>query len=591
MANPLLSDRDVDFQLYEVHGAADLARMAPFADYTREAVGMLLDSVKRLARETLFPAYRAMDQEPARYEGGRMRVHPKVPELYRKMCELGLLQTSTLPSTVYSVAAMYIQAANTTAYSWMGLTSGAAHLIEKFGSADLHKRFMEPMYSGRFTGTMALTEPQAGSSLSDVKTRATPLADGSGAYRIQGSKIFISGGDNDFSENIVHLTLARIDGAPAGTKGISLFAIPRLREENGALVDNDVACAGAIHKLGARGIPSCMLELGERGDCHGWLVGGEHRGLPHMFQMMNEARILVGASATASASAAYLESLSYARERTQGRPANERDPNKAPIPIIEHADVRRMLLRQKAIVEGSMSLIIAVSKLSDLAVHDADEGVRARSDLLLDLLTPVAKTFPSEKGFESNALALQVHGGYGYSSEYLVEAWLRDQKLNTLHEGTSGIQSLDLLGRKVMARGGEAMRVFDEELRGVVAKARAAQVPEAWCAALEKAWDDVTATTMELGARGMGGDVDGMLRHSSDYLDMFGTLVIAWQWLLQASVAAPHAHDDQGGAFYEGKMRATQYWINTELPRVHLLATLCRDNEDSYASMRGAAFG
>ncbi len=589
MTNPLISDRDVDFLLYEVHDALALTRMPAFADHSRETFDLFIQSVRRLARDVLFPTYRAMDVEPPVFKDGRIRVHPRMGAMYRQMAELGLINAQSpvdaggqaLPSVINTIAATYLEAANTAAYGFLGLTSGAAHLIETFGTDALKERFMRPMHEGRWTGTMALTEPQAGSSLSDVKTSATPNDDGS--YSLRGTKIFITGGDNDFSENVVHLTLARIDGAPAGTRGISLFVVPRLRDEGAVLVDNDVNVAGAIHKLGARGIPSCVLAFGERGDCKGWLVGELHRGLPHMFQMMNEARIIVGASGVATASAAYQEALAYAKDRAQGRPATARDPAQAPVPIIQHADVRRMLLRQKAIVEGAFSLVVAVSALSDVAAHGAAD-LRPRAQLMLDLLTPVAKTFPAERGFESNALAVQVHGGYGYSSEHLVEAWLRDQKLNTLHEGTTGIQSLDLLGRKVTAQGGAALQALDEDMRAAIAAARAASVDAAWCDAFARACDELVATTIDLGGRGASGDVDFMLRHSADYLELFSIVVVAWQWLQMATAArAAKGGDD---AFYEGKLCAAQYWMNTELPRVFALGALCRSGEDSYARMR-----
>ena len=584
--NPLLSDRDVEFLLYEVHDIEALTKLPAFADHSRETFDLLLGSVRRLAREALFPAYRAMDIEPPVYFEGRMKTHPRMRALYAQMSELGMIHAhrspevggQSLPGTVYAMATAYLMAANTTAYGYIGLTSGAAHLIEKFGSAELKTRFMEPMLQGRWTGTMALTEPQAGSSLSDVKTRATPQQDGS--HLLVGNKLFISGGDNDFAENIVHLTLARIDGAPAGTKGISLFAVPRLREQGATLVDNDVAVAGAIHKLGARGIPSCVLNYGERNDCRGWLVGEPHRGLASMFHMMNEARIMVGLGGAATASVAYQESLNYAKDRTQGRLASEKDPSKPPVAIIEHADVRRMLLRQKAIVEGSLSLIVAVSK-------HADSGGE-RSGLLVDLLTPVVKTFPAERGFEANALAVQVHGGYGYSQDYLVEAWLRDQKLNSLHEGTTGIQSLDLLGRKVMQGGGAGLKVFAEEVKATID--RASGVEQAWCTALQDALDDVIAATMELGALGAGGNVEMMLRHSADYLEMFSIVVIGWQWLEQARVAKDALQRGSDAGFYQGKLAAAQYWTNTEVTRVRALAALCRSGDDSYARMQPSWF-
>jgi alkylation response protein AidB-like acyl-CoA dehydrogenase len=446
---------------------------------------------------------------------------------------------------------------------------------------------MAPLYAGEWTGTMALTEPHAGSSLADVATRARAL--GGGRYAVSGSKIFISGADHDFAGNVVHLTLARIDGAPAGTRGISLFAVPARRPEGGALVDNDVRVAGLIHKIGWRGLPSLALNLGEEGGCVGWLVGEPGRGLAQMFQMMNEARIMVGLNAVATASVAYHEALAYALERPQGRPLAQKDPAAAQVPIVEHADVRRMLLRQKAIVEGGLGLLTAASLQADLAQHAPQPEDRARAALLLDLLTPVAKTFPSERGFEATALAVQVHGGYGYTTEYLPEALLRDQKLNTLHEGTSGIQGLDLLGRKVVAGGGAALAAFSGEVTRTVARARAAGVEEAWCGALEQALSEVAALTLEVASRGLEGDVEGMLRHSADYLELFSVLAVGWSWLAQAAAAHEGLRRTQAAgevAFYEGKRCAAQYWFATELPRLPALVALVRNNEDSYARMQ-----
>ncbi|RKH03527.1 acyl-CoA dehydrogenase [Corallococcus sp. CA053C] len=544
-----------------------------------------------------------MDAAPPVFEHGRVRVHPAMRSLYASMVDLGLLTATRpsdvggqqLPLTVHAVASAYLMAANLSAYGYLGLTLGAAHLLEVFGTPFLREHFMARLYRGEWTGTMALTEPQAGSSLADVKTRATPAPDGS--FRLQGSKIFISGGDQDFTDNIVHLTLARIDGAEGGTRGVSLFAVPARRPEGDSFVPNDVQVAGVIHKIGWRGLPSLVLNFGESNDCHGWLVGQPGRGLSCMFQMMNEARIMVGLNGVATAAVAYQESLTYARERPQGRPAGARDTARAQSPIIEHADVRRMLLRQKAIVEGGLALLLTTSTQADLANHAPDEATRKRAHLLLDLLTPIAKTFPAERGFESNALALQIHGGYGYSSEYLPEAWLRDQKLNSIHEGTTGIQGLDLLGRKAVAGGGAALHALDEEVHATTARARAAGVDPAWSDALEDALQQASALTLELGARGMAGEVDAMLRHSSDFLELFSVVAVAWRWLAQAAAAKEAltraASKDAGGsdrAFYEGKLAAAQYWFAVEVPRVPLLAHLCRTGEDSYARMHADWF-
>jgi alkylation response protein AidB-like acyl-CoA dehydrogenase len=597
MTNPLLRDRDVEFVLYEVLDAPSLCGLEAFSDHSRETFDLYLQSARRLAREVLYPAYRAMDEQPPTLEGGSVKLHPLMRTIYPQLVELGVVAATRpaavggqqLPLLVASLAHAYLMAANLSAYGLAGLTSGAAHLIEAFGDEALRREFMEPLYSGAWTGTMALTEPQAGSSLADVRTRATPAS--AGHYLIKGSKIFISGGDHDLTENVVNLALARIDGAPPGIRGVSLFAVPKLRREGGALVPNDVAVAGVIHKIGWRGLPSLALEFGDEGDCHGYLVGPPNQGIAQMFQMMNEARIMVGMNAVATASVAFHEALAYAQVRPQGRALGVKDPSLPQVPIIEHADVRRMLLRQKAIVEGGLSLLATTARLSDLAGHAASEGERRQAQRLLDLLTPVAKSFPAERGFEANALALQVHGGYGYSSEFLPASWLRDQKLNSIHEGTTGIQGLDLLGRKAVAEGGAGLQALAEELGRAAAAGREAGASEARCGALTAAASLLLDVTARLGGAAAGGGAaaaEAMLRHSADYLDMVSTIAVSWQWLLQETAAcrglAGGAPEDR--AFYEGKVLASQYWFATELPRIELLAALCSSGEDSYARIQ-----
>lgn len=593
MRNPLLSDRHVDFLLHECLGVESLTEAAAFADHDRGTFDLYLRSCRKLAREVLFPAYRGLDEAPPRLHDGRVETHPALPGLWQRMVEVGALTATRpaevggqqIPLVVAALAHAYLMAANLSAYGYIGLTTGAARLIESFGSEELKRDYMAAMYDGRWAGTMALTEPQAGSSLADVTTTAAPADDGS--YRLRGSKIFISGADQTVTENVVNLTLARIEGAPPGTRGISLFAVPRQRLEGGRLVDNDVTTSGLIHKIGWRGLPSLALSLGDRGDCHGYLVGAPGRGLPQMFQMMNEARLMIGMNAAATASVAYQESLAYARERAQGRRMG--NPDGGPIAIIEHPDVRRMLLRQKAIVEGALALLATTSLLADLAEHAGSEAERTRARLLVDLLTPVAKTFPSERGFEANALAVQIHGGYGYSSEYPVEAWLRDQKLNSIHEGTSGIQALDLLGRKAIAGGGAALRALREEIARALDRARRAGVDPAWCSKLEGSATAVGAVTEHLAGLGLGGDPEAMMRHAADYMDLLSTVAIGWMWILQAAAAREGlaaSPSDEDRAFYEGQLCAAQYWVATELGRVGHLSALCRGNDDSYARLR-----
>jgi butyryl-CoA dehydrogenase len=594
--NPLVSDRDVAFVLYEMLDAPSLCRLSHFAEHSRQTFELFLASARRLAREVLYPQYRAMDETPARFENGGITTHPVMRAIWPRLVELGVLSATrpaevggqAFPRVVAVLGLGYLMAANLNVCGFSGLTTGAAHLIEEFGDEFLKREVMSRLYSGEWTGTMALTEPQAGSSLGDVATRATPRLDGT--YLLHGSKIFISGGDHDFADNVVHLALARIDGAPPGTKGLSLFAVPKRRFEGGALVANDVHVTGAIHKIGWRGLPSLAISFGDNDDCRAWLVGRPHAGLRYMFQMMNQARIMVGLNGAATASVAYHEALAYAKSRVQGRPLGSKDPAQPQVPIIEHVDVRRMLLRQKAIVEGSFALLAFTAMQSDLAEHGEDAEARRRASLLVDALTPIAKSFPAEWGFESNALALQVHGGYGYSSEQLPESWLRDQKLNSIHEGTTTIQGLDLLGRRIVAEGGAPLQIMLEMVEETIARAERAGVDPAWSAALRDAMHTWAELTAHLGGLGMSGDVEGMMLHSHDFLTLSSIVVVAWLFLWQAALAKEALPRGDDGEFYEGKLCAAQYWIRTELPRVAELAELCRSGEDSYRRMRNAWF-
>lgn len=591
MTQTLFDDRDIDFLLYDAFDSEALCKLPYFAEHSRQTFELFLSATRKLAREVVFPTYKPMDEFGARFERGNVVVHPAVRQLIPMFAELGILNATRpsavagqqLPFSVSALASAYLMAANLSAYGYCMLTSGAAHLIETFGSRQLQEQFMRPMYAGQFTGTMALTEPQAGSSLADVLTRATPTD--AGHYLISGNKVFISGGEHDAAENIVHLTLARIAGAPAGIHGVSLFVVPQRRIAGGKLVANDCRAAGVFHKLGWRGIPSIALNFGEDGDCHGYLVGEPNKGIQYMFQMMNEARINIGIHGVATASVAYRTALDYARTRTQGRLAGS-TTDTAQVPIIEHADVRRMLLRQKAIVEGGLALVVATARYQDLARHATDTGERARAQLLLDLLTPIVKTFPAERGFEANALALQIHGGYGYTSEYLPEAWLRDQKLNSIHEGTTGIQSVDLVGRKVIRNEGQAIRALGEEIARTIARARATSVPDAQCAAVERAFQQMLVLSQHLVMLSRS-DSEASLRHSVDYMEALSITVIGWMWLINATAAHERLHSAATDRDHsEGKLCTADYWFQTELPRVAHLCELCRSAEDSYARMR-----
>jgi butyryl-CoA dehydrogenase len=579
--NPLIDDRVVDFLLHDVLRVEQLSALPAFAEHSRESYDLFLGTVRRLARRVLYPAYRPMDAAPPEFHEGRVQVHPKMREIFPQLAALGLSTATApveeggqgLPRVVATTAELYLSAGNVAACCYLSLTASAARLIEAFGDAYLKTTFLPPMNEGTWTGTMALTEPHAGSFLGDLKTAARPLGDG--RYAITGSKIFISGGDHDLTENIVHMTLARIEGAPPGTRGLSLFAVPRLRPEGGQLVPNAVTTAGLVHKIGWRALPSVILNYDE--GCVGWLVGREHQGLAQMFQMMNEARLMVGASGVATASAAFQESLEYARTRIQG----QRPGGTAQVAIIEHPDVRRMLLRQKAIVEGGLALVLTTARLLDLAAHDASEGLRQRARSLVEILTPVAKSFPAEYGFESTTLALQIHGGYGYTTEYPPEAWMRDQKLNSIHEGTTGIQALDLLGRKVGMLGG-GLPVLLDAMGETTRRAAAAGVPAAHLEAFAAATSEVQGLTTELLTRRAAGRVEDVLGMSTDFLTLFSIWVIAWQWIDQEAAALEVFARGSRPEFLEGTCVTAAYWLTTELPLVPTLAARCRQGPGTF---------
>lgn len=588
LRNPLVSDAFVDFLLYSVLDVEALAQLEHFRDHDRGTFDLWVQSCRRLAREKLWPAYKPMDEHPAALVDGRIRTHEFMADLWSALASNGTINATRpydvggqqLPQCVATVASVYLLAANGSAASFAGLTTGAGHLIETFGDATVRGLFLDALYNGTFNGTMALTEPHAGSSLADLTSTASARADGT--FSIKGSKIFISGGDQSFAPNTVHMVLARIDGAPGGTRGVSLFAVPRMRPtSDGGWEHNDVHVAGAIHKIGWRGLPSLALSFGDEDDCRGWLVGKPNHGLKCMFQMMNEARLLVGASGAATASVAFYESLAYARERTQGRKLGDVDPNSKPVALCEHPDVRRMLLAQKAISEGAIALLAISARYADLAEHHPDPSERERAQLLLDLLTPVAKSFPAERGFESNVMALQIHGGYGYSSEYLPESWMRDQKLNSIHEGTTQIQALDLLGRKVIAKGGEAIAAFQAEITSDLSRALNSGVDAALVEPLRVALERWLGLTQRLAGKGMSGDVMGMMGHATDYLDATMVLVMGWVWLKLAG--APHGGGDAD--FREGIRACARYWIQREVPKIETIARVIESDEQSFIAL------
>ncbi len=600
MNAPLIARRDLDFQLYEVHNASDLTSHPRYSDHSRETFDAVIDTATRMA-ETLFaPHNRLADEQEPQVVNGRVVLAEGVQAAVRAYCDAGFLSATAdeaaggmqLPVLVAQACLSVFRSANVATTSYVGLTSSNANVIEKFGSELQKARYLEALRSGRFFGTMALTEPQAGSGLSDLKTSATPM--GEGRYRIKGQKIFISGGDHELSENIVHLVLARLPDVPPGVKGISLFTVPKFHtDEQGRVGErNDVALAGLIHKCGWRGTTSTMLSFGENDACVGEMVGRPNEGLACMFHMMNEARIGVGMGAIMLGYRGYLASLKYARERLQGRAPENKDPLSPPLPLVAHSDVRRMLLAQKAYVEGAYSLALYAARLVDEQRTSLSDEERNERSLLLELLTPVVKSWPSQWCLEANSLAIQILGGYGYTREFPVEQYWRDNRLNMIHEGTHGIQALDLLGRKVVMNDGAALAAMGRVVQATMAQAQGSVTLTPMAQALQHAWHDVMDSVQALRPR-LHSEREAVLANAHLFLEAFGHTVLAWTWLRQALVAQralDKGVDAIDEAFYRGKLQAAQWFFRWELPKVTAQLALLRTMDDSHRAMRDAWF-
>jgi butyryl-CoA dehydrogenase len=579
--------------------AEGLTRYPLYAEHSREVFELVLDTALKLSRDLFKPVLHEMDKDQPRYVDGRVFVHPVVKQIMKACGEGGWISASAsyemggqqLPLLIMGACRFIFSAANYSASVYPFLTTGAAHLIESFGSDDLKDLYIPRMFAGRWQGTMALTEPQAGSSLSDITTQAVPTDQG--YYKIKGQKIFISAAEHDGVENIVNLMLAKIKGGPPGVKGISLFVVPKMRpDESGALVPNDVTCAGIYHKLGYRGAPITQLSMGENDDCRGWLVGEAHKGLSYMFQMMNEARIDVGMGAAAIASAAYYASLEYAQQRPQGRAPGAKDPTQPQVPIIRHPDVKRMLLFQRAVVEGSLAVILQCAKYADLVRVTSGEE-RERNFLLLELLTPIAKTYPSEMGILSVSAGLQCLGGYGYCDEFPLEQFYRDMRIHPIHEGTTGIQGLDLLGRKVIMHQGRALGLFAEEVRRTIASGMADPEMAPRAADLAEGLERLQEITRHLLGVAAKGNPELFLADATLYLEFFGIICVAWQWLAQALVARSALQGTPSEAeanFYHGKLHAFRFYYSYELPKMEGLAKRLMESDGLTVAMPEAYF-
>ncbi|MGG7568140.1 acyl-CoA dehydrogenase [Rhodovulum sp. DZ06] len=564
---------DLEFILDDMLGLDELLARPRYAEHDRDTIRAMMETALKLAEEKFQPHAAKADANEPHFDGERVHMIPEVQEALGAYVENGFttmgfaaeLGGMQLPLSVASSIRTVFASANIATLAYVGLTAGAAGMLNAHGSQELKDRYLQKLIDGTYFGTMCLSEPQAGSSLADITTRAEPQADGT--YRLTGRKMWISGGEHELTPNIVHFVLAKIPGGPAGVKGISLFCVPKVLPDG---TRNEVQLMGLNHKMGYRGTTNCALAFGEKDGAVGWLVGPEHEGLACMFHMMNEARIGVGAGAAALGYAGYLHALDYARERPQGRPLDGRDPTAPMIPIIEHPDVRRQLLRAKAYAEGAVALCISSARLVD-DMRSADPETAEKAELLLDVLTPIIKSWPSDWALEANDIAIQVHGGYGYTRDYPVERLYRDNRLNPIHEGTKGIQGLDLLGRKVRQKNGACYAALMEAIGATVAEAAQDAALADMATDLQKAAERATATTKALmQAMGTEGAAPA-LANAAVYLDMLGHVTVAWIWLRQAVAArkALAAGDAARADMLQGKIAAARFFFVQDLPMIH----------------------
>ena len=597
MAAPILDQRDLDFLLYEVFDVESLATRERYSEHNRETFDAAITIAKQVAEKYFLPIRSKADTNQPMFENGIVSMIPEIKMGLDAVVASGLASARAdydlggmqLPEAVASCTDAWLTAAASTSLGYVSLTTANANLIDAYGSQAQKDKWVLPMREGRFAGTMAMSEPNAGSGLADLTSSAQLNDDGS--YAIVGNKIWISGGDHELNDNIVHLVLARVKGAPIGIKGISLFIVPKfLVNDDGSLGErNDVALAGLFHKMGGRGQTSTALNFGENGGATGYLVGDENKGLMYMFHMMNEARIMVGFSGAINALAGYRYSLDYAKERPQGRLPSCKDPLTPQVNIIEHADVRRMLLAQKAYAEGGFALCMFGAHLvDDIKTSDSPER-RAYASLLLDTLIPIIKTWPSEYGCKANSMAIQVMGGAGYVNEHPVEMFYRDNRLNPIHEGTTGIQSIDLLGRKIQIKEGAGFKAVLSEIHASIAAVQDSEYLKDFAFQLEQACVQLTTTTELLSVAMVERNIDLALSNSVKYLDMFGNIVIAWTWLKLGAVAEAglaNTEHDPDRDFYKGKLQAMQYFYRFELPEIYAWAALLSDLDDTCYTMQ-----
>ena len=578
MAQLLTDRRDVEFVLHEQLKIAELSKFEPYAEFNKKTVDLITAEARNLAIKEILPTQIDGDREGTRFQDGNVAV----PESFHKAWELlkegewiALADDlkwggQGMPYCLSLAANEHFIAGNLALMMYVGLTHGAGRLVEKFGSQQQKERFLKKMFTGEWSGTMLLTEPEAGSDVGALTTTAVRNEDGT--FLITGNKIFISAGEHDLAENIIHPVLARIEGAPEGTAGISLFLVPKIWvNDDGSLgEDNDVVCTGVEEKMGIHGNATCSLALGGKGGCRGLLLGEENKGMRAMFLMMNEARLLVGLQGLAAASSAYLYAVNYARERIQGRHLlNIDDKGAPPVPIIQHPDIRRMLLTMKTYVEGMRSLLYYVGICEDRIKISDDAEAKAKYQGLVDLLIPIAKGYVTDRALEVCSLGIQVYGGYGYIKEYPMEQLLRDCRITPIYEGTNGIQAMDLLGRKLGMNQGKPIMDLLGEIQKTIAEAKAFAGLEAYANKVEEVVNKMAEVAMHMGKTAMSPEIMTAFAFAYPFMEVAGDVVFSWLLLWRAAIAAEKLEKGakkKDKIFYEGQVKSAEYFTHTVLP-------------------------
>ena len=577
MAQQIADRRDIDFVLHEQLGVEKFSENENFSEFNKKVIDMIVKEARNLAIKEILPTSKEGDEQGCRLENGAVITPGSFKRVFDLFVEGEWLAMSEnpkwggqgMPKSVAMAASDYFVGANFAFMMYPGLTHGAGKLVEAFGTDSQKKLFLKKMFTGQWTGTMLLTEPEAGSDVGALTTTAKKNDDGT--YSIVGNKIFISGGEHDLAENIIHPVLARIEGAPEGTKGISLFLVPKIRvNDDGSLGEpNDVVCTGIEEKMGIHGNSTCSLAMGGKGQCVGTLLGEENKGMRAMFLMMNEARLLVGLQGFCCASSSYLNAVNYARERIQGKNILSFMDKDAPaVPIIQHPDVRRQLLTMKSYVEGMRSLLYYVSYCEDMVHTVDDQEMKDKFQGLIEVLTPVAKGYVTDRAFEVCSHGMQVYGGYGYITEYPQEQLLRDCRITLIYEGTNGIQAMDLLGRKLGMSKGKAVMDLMGEIQKTIAVARGIEGLADAAEAVDKVLNKLGEVAMHMGSMAMSPDVLKAFAHAYPFMEVTGDVVMAWMLLWRAVISSGKLEKakKKDKPFYEGQLKSCEFFMENILP-------------------------